>query len=131
VTIGTEAKVSTTEVIVSIVAEGGSIALIGNKGPNLDWQFARGVQDQTLSFPSKVDGGAAAIRHTSDWVNTWPEAMALLDRYPWAMLNGRQVHPEFRARVWTEVKRRLDRESPDYADSRRRRWAGICGVTQL
>jgi len=39
--------VSTTEVIVRIAAEGGSITLIGNKDPNLDWQFARGVNDQT------------------------------------------------------------------------------------
>jgi hypothetical protein len=121
--------VSNTEVIVSIVAESGSIALIGNKGPELDWQFARGVKDQTPSFPTKEDGRTGAIRHTSDWVNTWPEAMALLDRYPWAMLKVQEVHPEFRARVWTEVNRRLDRVSPDYADSRRRRWAGVCGVT--
>ena len=121
---------STKEVIVSIIAEGGSITLIGNKGPNLDWQFARGVLDQTPGFLTKKDGGTSAIRHASDWVNTWLEAVALLDRYPWAMLNGQEVHPEFRARVWTEVNRRLARVSPDYADSRRRRWAEVCGLTE-
>jgi len=128
VIIGMEATVSNTEVIVSIIAEGGAITLFGRKGSNLDWQFARGLNDQTRSFLTKEDGGAGAVRHTSDWVNTWPEAIALLDRYPWAMLRGQEVHPEFRARVWTEVNRRLDRVSPDNADSRRRRWAHACGV---
>jgi hypothetical protein len=120
---------STTEVIVSIGAEGGSITLFRHQDRNLDWHFARGVKDQTPTFLTEEDGAGPAIQHTSDWVKSWPEAVALLDRYPWAQLSGLEVHPEFREHVWVEVNRRLDSVSADYADSRRRRWRGICGIT--
>jgi hypothetical protein len=51
---------STTEVIVSIAAEGGSITLFGQRDSNLDWRFARGVNDQTPSFLSTEEGHAGA-----------------------------------------------------------------------
>lgn len=121
---------NTMQVIISVGAEGGSLTLIGKKDAALKWRFARGVLDQTPSFLSKEDGGDSTIRHTSDWVNTWSEAMALLDRYPWGMLSALVVHPEFRARVWTEVNRRLDRESSEYSESRRRRWAEVCRIAE-
>jgi hypothetical protein len=57
---------STTEVIVSIAAEGGSITLLGRKGPYLHWQFARGLNDQTPTFLTDEDAGGGAIRVTSD-----------------------------------------------------------------
>jgi hypothetical protein len=126
---GIKPTMSTTEVIVGIGAEGGSITLFGHRDANLDWHFARGVNDQTPTFLTDEDGARPGIQHTSDWVNSWPEAVALLDRYPWALLSGLEVHPEFRERVWTEVNRRLNSVSADYADSRRRRWANACGIS--
>lgn len=119
---------STTEVIVSIGAEGGSITLFGHRDRNLDWHFARGINDQTATFLTEEDGAGPAIQHTSDWVNSWPDAVALLDRYPWALLSGLEVHAEFRERVWTEVKLRLQAEEPSQSDRARERWARVCRI---
>lgn len=120
---------STKEVIVSIGAEGGSITLFGHQGRNLDWHFARGINDQTPTFLTEEDGAGPAIRHTSEWVNSWPEAIALLDRYPWAMLSALEVHPEFRERVWTEVKQRLETQDGARSERARERWARVCGIS--
>jgi hypothetical protein len=94
---------SKTEKIVSIAAEGGSIVLYGQKSDKGEWQFSRGVEDQTPTFLDEGDGQSAALKHTSRRVTTWEKALGLLHQYPWAMLAGMQVHPAFRERVWEEV----------------------------
>jgi hypothetical protein len=120
-----DAAMKSPEVIVSVGAEGGSITLFGLKDLQNNWKFARGVDDQTPTLLTREDGGGPAINHESGWVSTWPEAMALLDRYPWAMLSGREVHPEFRERVWVEVNQRLQAKDA-HSDSARERWARAC-----
>jgi len=40
------------------------------------------------------------------WVPNWPEALAQLDRYPWAELYSLFVHPEFRALVADELQKK-------------------------
>jgi hypothetical protein len=120
---------NTSEVIVSIAAEGGSITLYGAKDSNSAWRFARSVNDQAPTFLNEEDGGGPAINHQSTWVTTWPEAIALLDRYPWVMLGAQQVHPEFRERVWAEVTQRLQEKSGPQAERGRERWARACHVS--
>jgi hypothetical protein len=114
------------EIIMEIAAEGGAISLFGCKDSKGAWRFSRDVNDQTPMLLTEEDGGGPAISHSSHWVHTWPEAVALLDRYPWAMLSGRKVHPEFRERVWAEVNQRL--QANPYSDRARERWARACGL---
>jgi hypothetical protein len=115
------------EVIVEIGAEGGSITLFGQKEVGGDWRFCRCVDDQTPTFLSDGDGGGPPIEHSSDWVNSWSEAVELLDKYPWVMLSGQSVHPEFRERVWDEVLRRLEAQPESRRVRARQRWARVCG----
>jgi hypothetical protein len=116
------------EVIVEIAAEGGSITLFGQRQSANDWRFRRCVGDHTPTFLSHDDGGGASINHSSGWVSSWAEAIALLDKYLWVMLAGQVVHPEFRERVWAEAMRRLQNQPAVRADRSRERWARVCDV---
>lgn len=86
------------EVIVKVLAEGGSVTLWGAR-TDTGWKFYRAVNDQT---PELID--EPGIRHDSSWVESWSEAVALLDRYPWHRLHPQEVHPEFRTAVLETVE---------------------------
>jgi len=58
------------------------------------------------------------IRRKGDWVDTWDEALVLLDKEGWLRLPAVRVHPEFRSRVWSEVQKRLSVDTAK-RDSRR------------
>jgi len=116
------------EVILQILAEGGSVTLFGLRDLRGGWQFARELTDATRTMLDEADQGEAKVQSRSDWVRTWAEAMALLDRYPWPMLQCREIHPEFRNQVWTEVTRRLQGKTGVQADNARKRWIRDCEV---
>jgi hypothetical protein len=118
-------SISKPEPIIEIGAEGGSITLFGFKTANGAWHFSRTTRDETPTYLDPEEGGPA-INHTSAWVKTWPEALTLLDRYPWAMLSPLQIHPDFRHRVWDAVQKRLEHESGTHAKERSARWARMC-----
>jgi len=116
-----------TSVIVSILAEGGSITLFGRKKIDGLWEFRRSVNDQTPTFLDDEDGGSE-IKHGTPAVDSWEKAVVLLDKYPWAFLAGREVHPEFRDRVWNEVSKRLKGRRETQAAHALERWAKVCGA---
>ncbi len=116
---------STPEVIVGIGVDGGTLALYGYRDPHRGWRFARGMTDpQPLWLFDDEDG--PDLDDERHWVKTWPDAMALLDRYPWALLNGLEVHPEFRERIWIEIKYRLYGLNDGRIEDRRQQWARLC-----
>ena len=124
-----------SEVIVEIGAEGGSLALYGIR-TKLGWIFSREVVDQSLLF---IDEGPT-IQNNSKIVSSWPEALELLDRYPWPQLYPIEVHPEFRMMVLDAViernKAKGDAKSPGWkraptADRRKEqieRWEELCSI---
>jgi hypothetical protein len=120
-----------TEVIVGIAAEGAAITLCGWQDELGRWQFSRDVNDQTPTLLDEDDGGGPAISHSSARVDTWEAALALLDKYPWAMLAGMEVHPEFRERVWAAITARLSTQQSSRIEHTRARWARACGVPMM
>jgi hypothetical protein len=48
--------------------------------------------------------------------------MELLDRYRWAMLNPRTIHPEFKEDILKEATQRLVNEPEPVARERMQRW---------
>jgi hypothetical protein len=115
------------QIIVAVAAEGGSIVLYGQRDSKGNWMFTRGVADQTQTFLGEADGRGENISHSSAQVKTWEEAIALLDKYPWAMLSASEVHPDFRERVWQEVRKRLAESGGGRAVRCKERWARVCG----
>jgi hypothetical protein len=110
-------------------AEGGSITLVGQKNSRGGWRYARAVTDHTLTLLDEPDGGGSTSNSMTPWVKTWSEAVALLDRYPWALLPSIEVHPEFAERLWGEVTRRIKDRGGAQAARVSERWARACGVS--
>jgi hypothetical protein len=108
--------------IVEVGAEGGSIKLYGLKVEGR-WKFSRHVIDQT---PALI--GDATIDHRTAVVESWTEALELLQRYPWHRLQPVSVHPEFHQAVFDAVRTRYRSEgqmNPSNLDV----WSEICGLT--
>lgn len=77
------------ETILRVGAEGGSITLQGRM-VDADWQFRLAREERLLDEDAHGQ---------SNWIDTWPDALMALDRYPWARLYPLDVHPLFADRV--------------------------------
>ena len=112
-------------VIVQVAAEGGGVTLIGRRTEAGVWKFKRTSLDHTNQL---LDESEPPLRGESEWVSSWDEAVRLLDKYPWASLYPRTVHPEFADRILVEATRRLLAKHDRYAAKALDRWAAICGM---
>ena len=63
----------------------------------------------------------------SGYVASLPDALALLDCYPWHKLYPEQVHPEFRQRIFDVVASRYESEGADPWDQLSK-WRSVCGM---
>ncbi|QQE80457.1 hypothetical protein [Alicyclobacillus sp. SO9] len=109
------------QVIVRVVGEGGSITLWGRQELNGDWNFALGRDESGLADFLDDEDEVLLVSRPRNWVQSFEEGLALLDRYPWKRLSPRWVHEDFRRRVLREVKR------DGLAASRIERWVEVCG----
>lgn len=107
------------EIILLVGAEGGGVTLYGVRDGE-GWQFSFKMVDQT---PVMLDG--KEIVRDSRLVESWDEALKMLDRYPWTKLSPIRVHPAFRKAVWSAVQQRYTGTNPrrDLA-----RWRDRCDV---
>ena len=87
---------------------------------DIGWIFSWRVVDQTPILEDR-----AGMDVTSGTVASWPEALGLLDRYPWQALYPLEVHPEFRAEVMAAVTDRFDR-NPTMKEHRLEKWQRAC-----
>ncbi|MBV9634432.1 MAG: hypothetical protein JOZ40_07355 [Methylobacteriaceae bacterium] len=120
------------EVILEVGAEGGSITLYGVRRDDR-WRLKRSVLTQTTDLLDVEDRASLQsyleAQRESNEVDSREDALALMDRYPWAMLSPTRVHPEFRDNVWHAVLDRLGKErSSGMNNLVRERWRTICGV---
>jgi hypothetical protein len=111
-----------SEIIVKVGAEGGNLTLYGVR-TGKGWIFSRNVIDQSLLLLTE----GPEIRHTSETVDSWPEALKLLDEYPWHRLSPREVHQEFKQAVFVGVVERFQREG-EQSPSRLDRWKYRCDI---
>jgi hypothetical protein len=117
--------VEAVEVILDIGAEGGALTIEGSRTAN-GWRF-RAIRNEYALFDllNEEDREGLEFWHQSDWVQSFEAALALLDQYPWHKLDPRQVHPDFKARIWAAVQERYrtdGRSGPDRLD----RWHRLC-----
>jgi hypothetical protein len=110
-------------VVLKVGAEGGGITLIAQELAT-GWRYRYTMLDQTDLW---LDEGGSEIRRQSEWVNEWSDALAALDRYPWANLHPLEVHPKFADRVLVAARERLTR---GYSSLRSRQrltnWSALC-----
>jgi hypothetical protein len=96
-------------VVLKIGAEGGAIRLIAQE-LTIGWRYRYrySILDQTSLW---LDEGDAKIRRQSAWVYDWSDALAALDRYPWAALRPLEVNTQFAGRVLEAVRERLVKQN--------------------
>jgi hypothetical protein len=121
------------EVIFEVMGEGGGVKLVGRRRPGGEgWEYRRVARE--MSYADYGEEGEAhattvpALPEEPVWVSTWSEALALMDRNPWAELHPRSVHPEFREEVLVEATRRLMEEPGVHSNRAISRWLKVCGV---
>jgi hypothetical protein len=116
-------------VVVHVGGVGGQVELLGRRGPNQQWEFRRAGTDSSWAMlDEEMDRGPTQTPEPV-WVTGWGEAVALLDRNPWAQLVPLSVHAEFRDEVLFEVTRRLLAEPSPRAESHMDRWLDVCRAT--
>ena len=98
------------QVILEIGAEGGSMTILGSRSPSGDWKFCSERNEAAiadlLSEEDLAGFGLENFYHRSGFVDTFEQALELIDRYPWHRLWPLHVHPEFYDRVLAEVQER-------------------------
>lgn len=108
------------EIILHVAAEGGGLTLYGIRR-GTGWLFSRHVLDWT---PELLD--EPWIEHTSEVARTWPEALALLDRYPWHMLRPTKVHAAFHQLVFDAAAERYSSASSEGTREDLAEWKRKC-----
>jgi hypothetical protein len=73
-------------IIVQVGGEGGDITLFGRRIGNEQWVFRRSSSDSSWSMIDEARDADPGPAPDPVWVKTWNEAIALLDRNPWAQL---------------------------------------------
>ena len=117
-----------TVTVLQAGAEGGDVRLVGRRRVDGAWQFACVTDDQSEVLLGTVDGSVSPspALDSLQWVESWDEALQLMDRYPWARLLPLQVHPAFVERVRQAVDARLAGAQPDRCTvSAREKWASL------
>lgn len=110
--------------IVIAGVEGGGVTCYGER-TRAGWRLWVERADQSgmyLDEAAHLPGGSKQY----GVVESWDEALDLLDRAGWLRLPAVRVHPEFRERVWEAVQVRL---GDSQEDARRlERWRDRCGA---
>jgi len=116
-------------VILRAGAEGGDVTLFGRTTDAGTWVFARVTDDQTeaLFGESGVQIEAPPAPKPDDWVESWDDALRLMDRYRWARLHPLAVHPAFFERVRAAVEERLADADSESAERARGKWERLFG----
>jgi hypothetical protein len=103
----------TRKVILEVGAEGGTLTLLGSKNDAGDWKFWTETDESaTYDLLDEEDRrGLGNPVNTSKSFASFPEALALLDKYPWFRLIPLQVDPEFHDAILCEVRKRGTQEN--------------------
>lgn len=98
-------------VIFEVAGEGGSVKLVGRRRLGAEgWEYRRSINEMTMAqYGLEEDSAPAnpAPWPEPKWVLSWAEALALMDRNPWAELTPRQVRAEFSTMVLEAASERL------------------------
>ena len=107
------------EVIVHVAGEGGSIALYGLR-TETGWLFSREFIHSAAAFQD--ESPTEAKRKV---VDSWPDALALLEQNPWYMLSPVLVHPEFQTDILKAVMIH-DKSTEGNQIQYRQKWEKLC-----
>lgn len=118
------------EIIVKVLAEGGSLALTRERRADGAEVFKASLNEAALfdllSAPEQehMDGP----RSSYDELASFEDGLRVLDRFQWTLFHPAFVHPDFADRIWEAVVQRFDRFGPYHSvEDRFSHWAARCG----
>ena len=115
--------------LIDIGAEGGSLQVYRDTAePKATSRYRALMTDQTPTFLTEDDGGGPPSRRDSGWLQTWPEALTWLGRYPWPNLVPLLVEPSAAANVWKALESWVALQSSPPSPRRIERWRKACGL---
>ncbi|SDN61084.1 NAD-dependent protein deacetylase, SIR2 family [Paenibacillus sp. yr247] len=94
------------KIIVSLGFEGGEVTLWGRRNSLGSWKYATGRNESALAdllFDEDADLLPVLVREPVQWVDSFDEAIGLLEKYSWRRAYPSHVHPDFRELVWNQV----------------------------
>ncbi len=106
------------DIIVQAQAAGATWTLYGRHTRG-GWSFQTDLDDRTVT---PLLG--KQVRHLSDEMNSWNDALATFDQQPWYRFQPVQVHPQFRDSIWHAFEERLQRYGSTEAVAAR--WRAYC-----
>lgn len=98
----------TSEIIIGVGAEGGSLTLWGRRFQEHSWEFWISI-DETAAFElldEEDQQGLGAAVSVSNRVTSFFEAISLFNTRPWYRLTPVVVHPGFRDEILREVQKK-------------------------
>ena len=113
------------EVILRAGAAGGTVTLYGVR-TRQGWLFSRNMISVGTAH-AKDPACTPSLEPSPDVVDTWPEALALIEQHQWHRLYPLHVHPDFRRQVYEAVAAHyhLIKGREPYQLSN---WRKLCGV---
>lgn len=87
--------------ILTLLAEGGSISVMGKKVPETGWTYAVILDEETLS--QLVDDVLPEETYSQIVTDSWESLLEMIDRYPWIKLYPKLIHDEFKKKILAAV----------------------------
>jgi hypothetical protein len=122
-------KVNTKrEIILQASGAGILITLYGIKKKTAKWKFILEKDEGTMAdFLLEEDEDLLPLLYSqSKYVDTWDEALGLLDKCPWPRFVPMEVHPEFCEMVWTAVLERKPGRLKKWERLPLEKWKQLC-----
>lgn len=123
---------STPEIVVEVVAEGGSLKLHRvrrSDGTEVFTTVLNEVALYDMLSDDELEGMGGPIK--TDMATTFDGAMELLDRHEWAFVRPWVVHPEFSDRIWNAIlQRSATIRRTHQHEERFALWATMCGKAE-
>lgn len=110
--------------ILQVGGEGGGITMYREIGGLLRFRVV--LTDHSLTFLDDNEG-EAVLRKDSGWLPTWEVAIEYYGKWPWPMLAGIYVAPEFADRVLKAMRKALADKGRDMKSINAARWSQVLG----
>jgi hypothetical protein len=114
------------QVIVAVGADGGSLTLQGVSEKDSRWRFRCVRNESALADLLPNEFSPEQLFAQGDWVTSWDDALAHLDKYRWAGLFPLTVHPLFADQIWAAVGRRLSTLDDQMRRRKLNEWKRLC-----
>ena len=97
-------KSDSEEVLLEIGTEGGSLIILRVRGPEGTWKFIFITDESTMAEFLDLDDQIELVKKYPP-VDTFEEAVQLMNKYPWHEMHVVTIHPEYAEVIQAEKQK--------------------------